>query len=196
MISAGGSPLPRGRRRVPRVVRRRDRDDRCSVVVRARRDLAAGVAPSTSSAPCRGYGARCPCADGRLESRSARSSCTTQSGRPARCRACRRGWALHEAYGRLPWAKLVEPPVQARASMPGVVMPRSCRTACGYSPRVTMEAGAEIYAPGGGCSGGRQSGAAGLACAGDARRRGGRAALYTGSVGGALLDLYARARRG
>ena len=56
--------------------------------------------------------------------------------------------ALHEEYGRLPWARLVEPAM--RLAREGVDFPRAHASCLAMlAPVMTMNEGARIYAPGG-----------------------------------------------
>ncbi len=98
--------------------------------------------------------------------------------------------ALSEEYGRLPWARLVEPALRLAAN--GVEFPPA-HAAClaMLAPVMTMNEGAAIYAPGGNLLGPgellRQPGlVAALAALADDR-----GSVYRGSIADALLDLCA-----
>ena len=189
-----------GRRRA-RLLRRRDGHDRAARrrsrdLLRRRRRARRGI--STASAR---YPASAPIGASRSSCtstcRSAPSSCTTRSGpRRARCRASPAGLgALWEAHGRLPWPRLVEPAL--RLARDGVEMPPA-HVAClaMLEPVMTMHEGARIYAPGGrllrpaSCCASRASSRRSSLLADE-----GAAGAYRGTIGRALLDARARARR-
>jgi len=99
--------------------------------------------------------------------------------------------ALWEAYGRLPWARLVEPAL--RLARDGVEMP-AAHAAClaMLEPVMTMREGARIYAPGGSLlQAGSRLEQPGLVAALESIAAEGAAGAYTGTIGEALLSLAA-----
>ena len=97
--------------------------------------------------------------------------------------------ALWRAHGRLPWARLAEPAL--RLAREGVPMP-TAHAACleMLAPVLTMNEGARMYAPGGRLlRAGDPLEQPGIAAALEALAAEGAAAAYTGTIGGALLDL-------
>ena len=97
--------------------------------------------------------------------------------------------ALWEAYGRLPWARLVEPALELARS--GTEFP-AAHAAClaMLAPVMTMNEGARIYSPGGSLleAGGRLE-QPGLATALELLATEGPASAYSGTIGQALLAL-------
>jgi gamma-glutamyltranspeptidase/glutathione hydrolase len=96
---------------------------------------------------------------------------------------------LWRAHGRLPWPRLVEPAL--RLAREGVVLPEA-HAACleMLAPVMTMNEGARIYAPGGELL--RTGGLLcqpGLVTALEALAEEGAAAVYSGSIARALLEL-------
>jgi gamma-glutamyltranspeptidase / glutathione hydrolase len=99
--------------------------------------------------------------------------------------------ALWRAYGRLPWARLVEPAL--RLARAGVEMPPA-HAAClaMLAPVMTMREGARIYAPGGALlDAGDRLEQPGLVRALELVRDEGAATVYSGTVAEALLALVA-----
>jgi len=99
--------------------------------------------------------------------------------------------ALWRAYGRLPWARLVEPAL-AIARM-GVPMPPA-HVAClaMLAPVMKMREGAEIYAPGGALlQEGELLRQPGLVAALELVRDEGAGTVYTGSIAASLVELVA-----
>jgi gamma-glutamyltranspeptidase/glutathione hydrolase len=97
--------------------------------------------------------------------------------------------ALWEAYGRLPWARLVEPAL--RAARDGVEMP-AAHAAClaMLEPVMTMREGARIYAPGGALlRAGDHLDQPGLVRALELLAGEGAASVYRGTIADVLLDL-------
>jgi gamma-glutamyltranspeptidase / glutathione hydrolase len=97
--------------------------------------------------------------------------------------------ALWRTYGRLPWARLVEP--AARLARDGVPMPRA-HVAClqMLEPVMTMREGARIYAPGGRLlHDGDLLRQPGLVHALEAVSSEGAVSVYSGSIAAALLAL-------
>jgi gamma-glutamyltranspeptidase/glutathione hydrolase len=97
--------------------------------------------------------------------------------------------ALWRAHGLLPWARLVEPAL--RLARDGVDFPRAHALCLEMlAPVMTMNEGAEIYAPGGTllAEGGRLH-QPGLARALDLLAAEGAASVYTGSIAEKLLEL-------
>jgi gamma-glutamyltranspeptidase/glutathione hydrolase len=99
---------------------------------------------------------------------------------------------LWRTYGRLPWARLVEPALAlARA---GVAMPPA-HAAClrMLEPVMTMREGARIYAPGGALlADGDRLEQPGLVRALELVRDEGAASVYTGTIGRELVTLVAQ----
>ena len=97
--------------------------------------------------------------------------------------------ALWEAYGRLPWARLVEPAV--RLARDGVALPPahvSCLAM--LEPVMTLREGARIYAPGGRLlRAGELLQQPGLVYALESIAVEGAAGVYTGTIATSLLDL-------
>ena len=97
--------------------------------------------------------------------------------------------ALWREYGRLPWARLVEPALRIARS--GVEMP-AAHAAClaMLAPVMTMNEGGRIYAPGGALleTGGRLS-QPGLVAALELVADEGATTVYRGSIARALLEL-------
>jgi gamma-glutamyltranspeptidase / glutathione hydrolase len=98
--------------------------------------------------------------------------------------------ALHERYGRLPWARLVEPAL--RLAREGVVMPPA-HAAClaMLAPVFTLQPdGRRIYAPAGRpLASGELLDQPGLATALSLLAEEGVGTVYTGTVAGLLLDV-------
>jgi gamma-glutamyltranspeptidase/glutathione hydrolase len=96
---------------------------------------------------------------------------------------------LWRAYGRLPWRRVVEPAL--RLARDGVEMPDT-HVACLHmlEPVMTMREGARMYAPGGTLlePGGLLE-QPGLVAALESLAEEGAAGAYTGTIGGALLQL-------
>jgi gamma-glutamyltranspeptidase / glutathione hydrolase len=99
--------------------------------------------------------------------------------------------ALWRGYGRLPWARLVEP--ARRLAQDGVAMPEA-HVAClaMLEPVMTMREGARIYAPAGRIlAAGERLEQPGLVRALELVADEGAAAFYTGTIAAALLALVA-----
>jgi len=97
--------------------------------------------------------------------------------------------ALWEAYGRLPWPRLVEPAL--RLAREGVAMPPA-HAAClaMLEPVMTMREGARMYAPGGRLlEAGDRLDQPGLVAALESLADEGAAGAYTGTIGEALVRL-------
>ncbi|MFL5964476.1 MAG: gamma-glutamyltransferase [Gaiellaceae bacterium] len=97
--------------------------------------------------------------------------------------------ALWRAYGRLPWARLVEPAL--RLARDGVAMP-AAHVAClvMLAPVMTMREGAAIYAPTGGLMvEGDVLQQPGLVRALELVRDEGAASVYSGTIARSLLEL-------
>jgi gamma-glutamyltranspeptidase/glutathione hydrolase len=97
--------------------------------------------------------------------------------------------ALWRAYGRLPWARLVEPAL--RLARQGVVMP-AAHVAClvMLAPVMTMREGGALYAPSGELmSEGDVLQQPGLVTALELVRDEGAASVYSGTIARVLLDL-------
>jgi gamma-glutamyltranspeptidase/glutathione hydrolase len=97
--------------------------------------------------------------------------------------------ALWKRFGRLPWARVVEPAVQLARD--GVEMPPA-HAACleMLAPVMTMNEGGEIYAPGGRLlASGDRLDQPGLVRALELLAQEGASCAYTGSLGEALLEL-------
>ncbi|HEY2073198.1 MAG TPA: gamma-glutamyltransferase [Gaiellaceae bacterium] len=97
--------------------------------------------------------------------------------------------ALWEAYGRLPWRRLVEPAL--RLAREGVAMP-AAHAAClaMLAPVMTMREGARMYAPGGTLlEAGSRLEQPGLVAALESLADEGAAGAYTGTIGRSLLAL-------
>jgi gamma-glutamyltranspeptidase / glutathione hydrolase len=97
--------------------------------------------------------------------------------------------ALWRRFGRLPWARLVEPALRlARSGVELPPMHASCLAM--LEPVMTMDAGARIYSPGGRLleAGGLLQ-QPGLVAALEAIAAEGAASLYSGTLAGALLAL-------
>lgn len=99
--------------------------------------------------------------------------------------------ALWRTHGRLPWSRLVEPAL--RLAERGVPMPAAhVRCLEMLEPVLTLDAGARIYAPGGGLlRDGDLLDQPGLVRALQLVRDEGAASVYTGSIAEALLALVA-----
>jgi gamma-glutamyltranspeptidase / glutathione hydrolase len=97
--------------------------------------------------------------------------------------------ALWRTYGRLPWARLVQPAIELAHN--GVEFPPA-HAAClaMLAPVMTLDAGARIYAPKGRLLGaGDRLEQPGLVAALEAVAAEGASSAYTGTIGGALLEL-------
>jgi gamma-glutamyltranspeptidase / glutathione hydrolase len=97
--------------------------------------------------------------------------------------------ALSAAYGRLPWARLVEPALQLART--GVAMPEA-HVAClrMLEPVMTLREGARMYAPGGALlQPGELLQQPGLVAALESLAAEGAAGAYDGTIGSAFLDL-------
>jgi gamma-glutamyltranspeptidase / glutathione hydrolase len=97
--------------------------------------------------------------------------------------------ALSNAYGRLPWARLVEPALQLART--GVAMPEA-HVAClrMLEPVMTLREGARIYAPGEALlQPGELLQQPGLVAALESLAAEGAAGAYDGTIGSAFLDL-------
>jgi gamma-glutamyltranspeptidase / glutathione hydrolase len=97
--------------------------------------------------------------------------------------------ALSVAYGRLPWARLVEPALQLART--GVAMPEA-HVAClrMLEPVMTLREGARMYAPGGALlQPGELLQQPGLVAALESLAAEGAAGAYDGTIGSAFLDL-------
>src|SRR6266540_6545349 len=97
--------------------------------------------------------------------------------------------ALSEEYGRLPWARLVEPALRLAAN--GVEFPPT-HAAClaMLAPVMTMNEGARIYAPGGDLlPAGARLEQPGLVRALELLAAEGPRSVYEGTIGEALLEL-------
>ena len=97
--------------------------------------------------------------------------------------------ALWQAYGRLPWPRLVEPAL--RLARDGVPLP-AAHAACleMLAPVFTLREGAGMYAPAGRLlQAGERLEQPGLVAALEAIAEEGSAAAYTGTIGAALLAL-------
>ncbi|HSL65149.1 MAG TPA: gamma-glutamyltransferase, partial [Gaiellaceae bacterium] len=97
--------------------------------------------------------------------------------------------ALWQAYGTLPWTRLVEPAL--RLARAGVVVPAAHADCLAMVESVyTLDEGARIYAPGGRLlEAGDRLEQPGLAVALEALAEEGAASAYTGSLAGALVAL-------
>lgn len=97
--------------------------------------------------------------------------------------------ALHDAYGRLPWPRLVEPALRlARDDVEFPAAHAQCLAMLG--PVMTMNDGARIYAPGGRLLGpGERLRQPGLAHALELIADEGPRSAYEGSIARALIDL-------
>jgi gamma-glutamyltranspeptidase / glutathione hydrolase len=99
--------------------------------------------------------------------------------------------ALWNAYGVLPWPRLVEPAL--RLARAGVELPPA-HAAClaMLAPVLTLDAGARIYSPGGRLlAAGDRLEQPGLVAALEAVATEGAASVYSGTIAHALLDLAA-----
>jgi gamma-glutamyltranspeptidase/glutathione hydrolase len=99
--------------------------------------------------------------------------------------------ALHRAYGRLPWARLVEPAL--RLARTGVDMP-AAHAAClaMLAPVMTMREGGVIYSPGGRLlEEGDRLEQPGLVAALELVADEGAESVYRGTIAARLLDLMA-----
>ena len=97
--------------------------------------------------------------------------------------------ALWEAYGRLPWARLVEPAL--RLAQDGVDMP-AAHAAClaMLEPVMTLREGARMYAPGGALlQTGDHLDQPGLVRAFELLADEGAASVYSGTIAASLLEL-------
>jgi gamma-glutamyltranspeptidase/glutathione hydrolase len=99
--------------------------------------------------------------------------------------------ALWRDHGRLPWPRLVEPAL--RLARDGVIMPPA-HAACleMLAPVLTLDAGARIYAPGGGLlQAGELLEQPGLVTALESLAAEGASGAYRGTIAAALLELSA-----
>ncbi|HVM20223.1 MAG TPA: gamma-glutamyltransferase [Egibacteraceae bacterium] len=99
--------------------------------------------------------------------------------------------ALSERFGRLPWARLVEPALRL-ARNDCVLPPTHARVLEMLAPALTLSDGADIYAPGGRLlQGGELLRQPGLVAAFEVLHEEGAAGFYTGTLGAALAALMA-----